>query len=128
MTKFVFGVVCDAEGRRASADSRNSSGTALAKTAWRDSCGDGARIWATLAVTGRLWHTFNRNLAGDSGGDADDTGGHGGRLWFDEDGTSMSLEGESGSNGGRLAGEKTLAADWTIGTLGRTLAADGGRL
>ena len=34
----------------------------------------------------------------------------------------MSLEGESGSNGGRLAGEKTLAADWTIGTLGRTLA------
>ena len=30
---------------------------------------DGARIWATLAVTGPLWHTFNRNLAGDSGGD-----------------------------------------------------------
>ena len=29
----------------------------------------------------------------------------------------MSLEGESGSNGGRLAGEKTLAADWTIGVL-----------
>ena len=27
-----------------------------------------------------------------------------------------------GCNGGRLPGEKTLAADWTIGTLGRTLA------